>query len=171
MAITGSVSAASAMALRRVDSATMPPATAQAPTPIAAIRAASAYSIRSFATGTAATRMMPNAVEAIAAARDARRLSNHLHATKSATGAMRGRTYCGRLDCESEKKTNGIANHRSRYLSSHRGPRSAVRGPRETAAKHHGNAPPIRNGMKYQGGPVRFSSPLASRPAVSVNKT
>ena len=76
--------------------------------------------------------------------------------------------------CQSDEKTAGVmtgtAIHSRRYRSSHEGSPFAVgRSPKRQ--KIHGNAPPIRYGTKYHGGPVRLSAPVVSRCAVSVTRT
>ena len=42
------------------------------------------------------------------------RASRQMRATSNATGAISGRMYCGRFDCEIEKKMNGMAIQSSR---------------------------------------------------------
>ena len=50
----------------------------------------------------------------IAATRAPIRALCQMRATSSAIGAISGRMYCGRFDCEIEKKMNGIAIQSSR---------------------------------------------------------
>src|SRR5689334_12228257 len=89
-------------------------------------------------------------------------------AITSAMAGITGRMYCGRLDCEIEKKTNGtrIQSARKSVVSSRRSLRHAKK-----ATIDHGSAPPTMYGMKYHGGPVRLSAFVARRCAVSVTRT
>ena len=89
-------------------------------------------------------------------------------AASNAMAGITGRMYCGRFDCEIEKKRNGTITHNAAktITSSRRSRRHDI-----SAGMHHGSEPPITNGMKYHGGPVRLSAFVARRWAVSVTST
>jgi len=98
------------------------------------------------------------------------RASSQIQATIRASGAMSGRMYWGRFDCEIEKKTKGTAMARSRYSTagSRRFHHSRTL---KSATSDQGSAPARRYGMKYHGGPVRLSAFVAILAAVSVTST
>jgi hypothetical protein len=80
-----------------------------------------------------------------------------------------GRMYCGRFDCESEKKTTGMASASSQKTTVGSGLLNFLQ--LATATIDHGREPASRYGTKYHGGPVRLSSSVAMRAAVSVTST
>ena len=91
-----------------------------------------------------------------------------MRAAINAIAGITGRMYCGRFDCEIEKKTNVT---RIQIAAKIIGSSRSLRRHDIAVAIDHGNAPPIRYGMKYHGGPVRLSAFVANRCAVSVTST
>src|SRR5437660_9830166 len=120
---------------------------------IALLRAAGPYSARSRTNQGAATSAAPNSSISTAAARRPRAESHQTRAASSATAGISGRMYCGRFDCEREKKTNGTAIQSARKTVA----LSFFQRDASTTALH-GNAPNSRYGTKYHGGPVRLSA-------------
>ena len=130
-------------------------------------RAAGPYSGRKCTSAGAATSAPPNTIITTPAARRPRGDSHQTLAVSSAIAGISGRMYCGRFDCEREKKSRGTRIQRRRKS---RG-RSLVVGRRTNKKTLHGSAPNSRNGTKYHGGPVRLSAFVARRSAVSVTTT
>src|SRR5207247_8350879 len=115
----------------------------------------------------AATSAAPNAIITPPAHRRPRADSHHTREVRRAMGGISGRMYCGRFDCETEKKTSGMRIQRKRkmFVLSRFSNRDV------STTTVHGNAPNSRNGTKYHGGPVLFRALVASRCTVSVTST
>src|SRR5436190_9913950 len=126
-----------------------PPRMASAPRIIALDRAAGPYSARRWTSDGAATSAAPNAIITPPAHRRPRADAHQTREVKSAMAGISGRMYCGRLDCEIEKKTSGMRIQRYRNVRGW----SFVVGRRskndEQTTTLHGNAPNSRNGTKY----------------------